>query len=367
MVLLDELPPDVVSPSVEPPNVRAQPNDLAYVIYTSGSTGQPKGVEVEHRNVVSFLEAMRREPGLVPADVLLAVTTFRSTSPVSRLWLPLSTGAHVVIAAQADVLDGQRLAALIVTHRISVLQATPTIWRLLLESGWVGNRNLKALCGGKSMPRDLPAALVDKVGELWNMYGPTETTIWSTVSRVRDPSETITIGHPIANTRAYILDYNGLLAPIEIIGELCIAGEGVARGYRNRAEATAEKFVTISLPNGTRTRVYRTGDLARFRNDRQLEFFGRRDSQVKVRGNRIELGEVEAALKTSPGVSECVVEAREYSPGDQRLIGYVARVPQHLVRSSGGAFHAADNFTGVHDSRHVCGPSDIASYTERQN
>jgi amino acid adenylation domain-containing protein len=325
LVLLDELPTDLADPSAEPPDVRVQPDDLAYVIYTSGSTGQPKGVEVAHRNVVSFLDAMRREPGLTSTDVILAVTTWSFDIAGLELWLPLSTGAHVVIAAQADVLDGQRLAASIDAHRISVLQATPAVWRLLLESGWAGNRNLKALCGGESMPRDLAGALIEKVGELWNMYGPTETTIWSTVSRVRDITGTITIGHPIANTQVFVLDRNSLLAPIGVTGELCIAGEGVARGYRNRPEMTAEKFVTIILPNGCPKRVYRTGDLARFRNDGQLEYIGRRDNQVKVRGHRIELGEVEAALAKQPGVSECVVEAREYSPGDQRLVGYVTK------------------------------------------
>jgi len=324
-VLLDELQSDFTRLSAEPLNVQVKPDDLAYVIYTSGSTGEPKGVEVEHRNLASFLDAMRREPGLVSTDVVLAVTTLSFDIAGLELWLPLSIGAHLVIATRDDVLDGQRLAALIEARRISVLQATPAVWRLLLDSGWVGNRNLKALCGGESMPRDLAATLVDKVGELWNMYGPTETTIWSTVSRVRDPAGAITIGHPIANTQVFVLDQNSLLAPIGVTGELCIAGEGVARGYRNRPEMTAEKFTTIILPNGRPARVYRTGDLARFRNDGQLEYMGRRDSQVKVRGHRIELGEVEAALANQPGVSECVVEAREYSPGDQRLVGYVAK------------------------------------------
>ena len=322
LVLLDELPP-VSGPSAAPPAAHVQPDDLAYVIYTSGSTGQPKGVEVAHRNVVSFLDAMRREPGLVSSDVVLAVTTWSFDIAGLELWLPLSTGAHVVVAAQADVMDGKRLAAMIDAHRISVLQATPVIWRLLLESGWAGNGNLKALCGGEAMPRDLAEMLIDKVGELWNMYGPTETTIWSTVNRIRDVTGAITLGHPIANTQAFVMNHNNLLAPIGVVGELCIAGEGVARGYRRRPELTAEKFVTINLPDGSLKRVYRTGDLARFRNDGQLEFIGRRDNQIKVRGHRIELGEVEAALAKQPGVSECIVDAREYSPGDQRLIGYV--------------------------------------------
>jgi hypothetical protein len=171
------------------------------------------------------------------------------------------------------------------------------------------------------------------------MYGPTETTIWSTVSRLRDIDGPITIGRPIANTQAFVLEPNGRLAPIGVTGELCISGEGVARGYRNRPELTAEKFANIILPNGRTTRVYRTGDLARYRNDGQLEFGGRRDSQVKVRGHRIELGEVEAVLSRQSGIAECVVELRDLVPGDPRLVGYVTRkgdVPfdQQALRAS---------------------------------
>jgi hypothetical protein len=163
------------------------------------------------------------------------------------------------------------------------------------------------------------------VGELWNVYGPTETTIWSTVSRIEDPSAPITIGRPIENTRVYVLEPSGRPAPIGVIGELCIGGEGVARGYRNRPELTAEKFVTIALPGGRSDRVYRTGDVARFRADGRIDFLGRRDHQVKVRGHRIELGEIEAILSAHPGVKECVVTVREDVPGDQRMVGYVVR------------------------------------------
>jgi len=179
------------------------------------------------------------------------------------------------------------------------------------------------LCGGEALPRDLAAELSARVGQLWNMYGPTETTIWSTASLVTDPSGGIPIGRPIANTRIYVLEPSGLLAPIGGFGELVIAGEGVARGYWNRPELTAEKFVTITLPGGRVERVYRTGDLARFRADGQLEFLGRRDHQIKLRGYRIELGEIEAVLAIHPGVTECVVSVREDEPGDQRLVGYV--------------------------------------------
>jgi acyl-coenzyme A synthetase/AMP-(fatty) acid ligase/acyl carrier protein len=192
----------------------------------------------------------------------------------------------------------------------------------MLEAGWTGKADLKVLCGGEALPRDLAATLTDRVAKLWNMYGPTETTIWSTVGRVEDVAGAIPIGRPIVNTKVYVLEPSGLLAPIGVPGELCIGGEGVARGYRNRPELTAEKFVTITLPGGRAERVYRTGDVARFRGDGQLEFIGRRDHQVKVRGYRIELGEIEAILATHPGVKECVVTVREDTPGDQRLVGY---------------------------------------------
>jgi amino acid adenylation domain-containing protein len=322
-VLLDEAHALLEQQLAAPPAVVVQPDDLAYVIYTSGSTGRPKGVEIEHRNVVSFLEAMRRQPGLAPSDRLLAVTTLAFDIAGLEIWLPLSVGATVVIASRTDVLDGARLAGLIEQHEITVLQATPASWRLLLAAGWTGKRDLKALCGGEALPADLAAALVDCTGELWNMYGPTETTIWSTVGRVSDATETITIGRPIANTQTFILETSGQLSPAGVVGELCIGGECVARGYRRRPELTAEKFVPVKLPDGRTVRLYRTGDLARFRGDGELELLGRRDHQVKVRGYRVELGEIEAVLAGCSGVKACVVVVRAFSAGDERLVAYV--------------------------------------------
>ena len=333
MINLDEVTTELERFPTTPPDVAVHPEDLAYVIYTSGSTGRPKGVEVEHRNVVAFLEAMRLEPGLGASDILLAVTTLSFDIAGLEIWLPLSVGAKVVIASRADVLDGDRLIMLTHEHRITAMQATPSTWRLMLGAGWTGKQDLKVLCGGEAMPRDLAAALVDRVYELWNMYGPTETTIWSTVSRVTDGSGPVPIGRPIANTRAYVVERSGVLAPIGAFGELFIGGEGVARGYRNRPELTAEKFVTITLPNDHHERVYRTGDVARLRNDGQLEFHGRRDHQVKLRGYRIELGEIEAVLATDPNVRQCVATIREHEPGDTQLVGYVVEAPRRTFDS----------------------------------
>ncbi|MGE0158278.1 MAG: amino acid adenylation domain-containing protein [Gemmatimonadales bacterium] len=326
LVTLDALTEGLASFPDTPPATTCTPDDVAYVIYTSGSTGRPKGVQVEHRNVVSFLEAMRREPGVTASDVLLAVTTLSFDIAGLELWLPLSVGARVVIASRADVLDGQRLIHMMDAHGVTVLQATPATWRLLIDSGWQGRPELIALCGGEALPRDLASQLLERVGALWNMYGPTETTIWSTVHRVLDTREAIPIGHPIANTRVYVLEPSGMRAPIGVPGELCIGGEGVARGYLDRTELTADRFVSIVLADGTPERVYRTGDQARLRADGTLEYLGRRDTQVKVRGYRIELGEIETVLASQPGVKECAVVVREDVPGDQRLTGYVIPV-----------------------------------------
>jgi amino acid adenylation domain-containing protein len=332
LVVLDDAERELAEQPDVPLEVQVSPDDLAYVIYTSGSTGRPKGVEIEHRSLTNFLHSMRREPGLARENTVLSITTLSFDIAGLEIWLPLTTGARVVIASGEDVQDADRLVGLMQRHDASLLQATPATWRLLLAAGWRGKRNLKALCGGEALPRDLAQALLERVGELWNMYGPTETTVWSTLCKVEDLSRGVMIGRPIANTRVYVFEPSGLPAPIGVAGELCIAGDGVARGYRNRPELTADRFVTVTLPDGRRERVYRTGDMARFRNDGQLEFLGRRDHQVKVRGYRIELEEIEAVLATHAGVKECVVVARG-SAEDQRLVGYV-------VLSEGASFDA---------------------------
>lgn len=336
--LVDGLPPGVqgvcldtdavllsaLSPLDLPPACGA--TDLAYVIYTSGSTGRPKGVMLEHRSVVNFLLSMHREPGITAQDRFVAVTTLSFDIAGLEIHGPLTVGGTVVLASRTTALDGLRLAALLETSDATLLQATPATWRLLLESGWRGRPGLKMLCGGEGLPRDLADKLLATGGELWNMYGPTETTIWSTLDLVVDTSRPISIGRPIANTQVYVLEPSGLPAPVGVGGELCIGGDGLARGYRNRDDLTAEKFVTLELPGVGSQRVYRTGDVVRYLADGRLEFVGRRDHQVKVRGFRIELGEIETVLARHPGVKDNVVHVREDTPGDQRLVAYV--VPQ---------------------------------------
>ncbi|MFI7441620.1 amino acid adenylation domain-containing protein [Nonomuraea indica] len=289
-------------------------DNLCYVLYTSGSTGRPKGVRVQHSSVVNFLTSMSREPGLTGDDTLLAVTTFAFDISVLELFLPLTVGGHVVIAGREAAYDPVRLAALL--DDATVMQATPATWRLLLSAGWEGKPGLKALCGGEALPADLATDLRGRVAELWNMYGPTETTIWSTLTRVTDGP--ITIGHPIANTRIHLLDTAMNLVPTGVVGELYIGGDGLARDYLGRPELTAERFVTWR--DGAR--LYRTGDLARRRADGSIEFLGRADGQVKVRGYRIELGEIESLLLAHPAVREAAVVVRG-SDEDKSIAAYL--------------------------------------------
>ena len=353
LLLVDEDDGAILAQSSHAPESSVQSHDLAYVIYTSGSTGRPKGVEVEHRNVVNFLQSMVREPGFGRDDVLLAVTTPSFDIAGLELLLPLVCGARTVIASRADVLDGAQLIRLLDASHATVMQATPATWRLMIDAGWTGTGDLRVLCGGEAMPRDLARELLARTGVIWNMYGPTETTIWSTTHRVTSAAQDVPIGHPIGNTTVYVLDESGRPAPLGVSGELCIGGDGVARGYRERPDLTAEKFVTVSLEGGIPERLYRTGDVVRLRSDLTLEFVGRRDHQVKLRGYRIELGEIESVLVEHESVRRAVVIVREDAPGDQRLVAYVvpaadsasvdaeilrgrlrARLPEYMVPST---------------------------------
>ncbi len=315
--------PDAAMADPAPPGaVPGAADALAYVLYTSGSTGRPKGVAVSHRNLVNLLLSMAQEPGLAADDVLLAITTLSFDIAALELLLPLLVGARVVIAAAGDSADGERLQALLRRHRVSVMQATPTVWRLLVDSGWSGGTGFKALCGGEALPADLSQALAQRC-ELWNMYGPTETTVWSSCHRVPPSGWPVLVGRPIANTRIYVLDKALHPLPAGVPGEIWIAGAGVARGYLGRDELTAERFLPDPFRPGSDERMYRTGDLGRYLADGNLECRGRIDSQVKVRGFRIELGEVEAALASHPGVAAAVVDAVARAPGDVRLAAWL--------------------------------------------
>ncbi|WP_051865925.1 non-ribosomal peptide synthetase [Streptomyces griseus] len=303
-------------------------DDPAYVIYTSGSTGRPKGVRIGHRALTNFLCAMARQFGCAEHDRLLAVTTVCFDIAGLELYLPLITGARVEIAPAETAADGFALRALLERTRPTMMQATPATWRMLLTAGWTGGTGLKALCGGEALPSDLAEELLARSGELWNLYGPTETTIWSTVCRV-ERGDRVTIGRPLANTRCYVLDRFGEPVPPGTPGELYIGGDGVADGYLGRPELTAERFVEdpwrTTTPGGAL--MYRTGDLVRHLPDGRLEYLNRVDSQVKLHGYRIELGEIEHHLRARRGVREAVAVVREDSPGDRRLVAYVVAEP----------------------------------------
>jgi amino acid adenylation domain-containing protein len=312
--------------------------DPAYVIYTSGSTGRPNGVVVPHGALSNFLGAMLRAPGIGQDDVLAAVTTVSFDIAGLELYVPLIAGACVVLVPRAVATDGPNLANLLAEERITVMQATPATWRLLLESGWRAPAGFVALCGGEALPEDLARSLHARVDALWNMYGPTETTIWSTAGRIETGSGTVSIGRPIANTRVYIVDGSGRPVPIGVAGEIWIGGAGVASGYRGNPELTAEKFVADPFVGGA-ARVYRTGDLGRWLPDGRLAHMGRLDQQVKLRGFRIEPGEIEAALAAHEAVREAVVLLRGDDPDVQRLVAYVLYRPGHDLTTSEARRH----------------------------
>ena len=301
------------------------PHGAAYVIYTSGSTGTPKGVEVSNGALVNLLRSMQRTPGLHERDVLLAVTTISFDIAALELFLPLITGATVVIADRDAARDGAALLQEMQRTSATVMQATPVTWRLLLDAGWTGAPLVRALCGGEALPSELSSRVRHTGVELWNVYGPTETTIWSAAYRVADASSDAVepIGRPIHNTRFYVVDRAMRLVPPGVPGELVIGGDGVALGYAGRGDLTAERFVPDPFSGEEGARVYRTGDLVRQQPDGTLVFIGRLDSQVKVRGFRIELGEIEAALDREPAVKQSVVVVHTPAHGEHELVAYV--------------------------------------------
>jgi amino acid adenylation domain-containing protein len=319
---LEEGPADA-----EPPK-RTAPESLAYVMYTSGSTGRPKGVRVSHANVINLIMALAQEPGVGPDDTVLSVASYSFDMSVGDVWATLGVGARLILASRRVAADGRRLGRLIDDSGISLMHATPATWQMLVDTGWRGRRRLVAVSGGEPLSPALAGALLDRCGALWNGYGPTETTVYATFSRV-SAGVPITVGRPIRNVRAYVLNKARQLLPLGVPGEIWIGGGGVALGYLNRPEETAERFLADPfVPGG---RMYRTGDLAQLLVDGQIKHLGRLDDQIKVRGFRIEPGEIEAALKLHPAVRSATVVAREDRPGDRRLIAYVVPDGQHIL------------------------------------
>ncbi|MEM7712852.1 MAG: amino acid adenylation domain-containing protein [Cyanobacteria bacterium P01_A01_bin.68] len=330
--------------------VQTNPENLAYIIYTSGSTGKPKGVQIMHKSLVNCLESMQQKPGLLESDVFLSVTTLSFDIAALELYLPLITGARLVIVSREISADSIELIQSIEEKQATIMQATPATWRLLLAAGWKGNQQLKILCGGEALDINVAAYLLKGSKELWNLYGPTEATIWSSVAQCRDShnvSTSVSIGKPINNTQFYVLDDYLKPVPIGVPGELYIGGAGLAKGYLNKPELTAEKFIDNPLngktsplspllisargirQHGVRLtdldeihKLYKTGDLVRYLPDGNLEYLGRIDYQVKLRGFRIELGEVEVTLMQHPEVKQAVVTLLK-NQDDEKLIAYL--------------------------------------------
>lgn len=314
---------DVVSLShcpVSNPSAEINGENLAYVIYTSGSTGQPKGISITHGNVDNFLAAMRYQPGISADDVLLAVTTISFDIAVLELFLPLVNGATVVVASDADTVDPDALIGLMKQHQVTIAQATPTSWTMLTaHPRWHETTPIKVLCGGEALPLPLAETLLAHSTSVWNMYGPTEATVWVSAAKLNSEMRQVTLAPPIANTTFYILDHQANEMPIGVVGELYIGGVQLARGYLNRPKLTAERFVE-HLEFG---RLYKTGDLCRWLPSGNIEFLGRSDFQVKVRGFRIELGEIQNVLLSQANVQEAIVIVHEDDLG-KRLVAYFA-------------------------------------------
>lgn len=332
---------------VNKPQTTLDNESLAYVIYTSGSTGLPKGVEISHHALFNFLNSMAREPELKQQDRLLAVTTISFDIAALELFLPLLQGAEIVLAAHSDVIDGQKLIDLVDRHQVTCMQATPVTWKLMLSAGWQGSSQLKVLCGGEALSTQLASELLPRCDQLWNMYGPTETTIWSLIARVTPESIAqssggiVGIGSPIENTFLLVLDRWGKISALGVPGELCIGGDGLARGYLDRPDLSTDKFFFYELPqsqsqeNGLQQRrFYRTGDLVCVTEKGHLDFLGRLDNQVKVRGYRIELGEIEAQLGHSDLVSTAVVCAHQDSDNQNYLVAYIKPANNELQTSN---------------------------------
>jgi amino acid adenylation domain-containing protein len=321
--IVEDFWPQLQNFSVEVDDDEVFNSGLAYVLYTSGSTGKPKGVEITHANLINLLTSVQTQPGITPDDRLLAITTISFDIAGLELFLPLLTGALLVISDLETARDGRLLLDILEEKDITIMQATPSTWRMMLDSGWVKKYPVKIFCGGEPLPKDLAHQLLDKAAELWNMYGPTETTIYSIIKKISKADEVITIGWPINNTQVYLLDPQQTLVPDGEAGEIYIGGLGVSAGYLNQPALTAERFIADPFSSDPDSRLYRTGDLGKYIGNKDIDYLGRIDQQVKIRGHRIELGEIENVLRQHPLIKQAVVLAREDQPGDKRLASYV--------------------------------------------
>lgn len=309
--------------SAEKTALKKSSKNLAYVIYTSGSTGKPKGVQIKQHALINLLLSFAKKTDMRDSDTLLAVTTLSFDIAGLELYMPLIRGAKVVIAQRDDVTDGEKLISMMKQYGVTIMQATPATWRLLLDAGWTGSEKLKVLCGGETLPKDLANELLERCSALLNVYGPTETTIWSTMDVVEKGSDTIYIGKPIANTQVYVVDKSMNPVPIGVPGELLIGGDGLASGYMNLPKLTKEKFIPDKFSKKRGALLYRTGDVVKFTSSGKLECIGRMDHQVKIRGFRIELGEIESLINSEQFVKQGIVVAKELVAGEKSLVAYI--------------------------------------------
>ena len=330
---IDDISDHIRAQSDADPTTDIKIDCLAYILYTSGSTGKPKGVMNTHGAVINFLKSMAKTPGVLASDRLLALATPSFDISILEIFAPLMVGGTLIMANEEQTQDGWEIAKLIEAHHVTILQATPSTWRMLLESEWAGNAHLKALSGGEPLPKTLCATLLPKVQSLWNMYGPTETTVWSTCGRIFD-AEDIHAGTPIDNTKIYVVDDDGALLPKDTIGELWIGGDGVAIGYKDREELSAEKFIRDPFDGAKGARAYKTGDLASINAYGEVDILGRRDAQIKLRGHRIELTEIEAALEKNDAIAQAAASVQEDSLGDDVLVAHYVLRDGHSVTGS---------------------------------
>jgi amino acid adenylation domain-containing protein len=303
------------------------PQRLAYAIYTSGSTGQPKGVAISHGALTNFLVSMQHQPGIDKDGLMLALTTFSFDISILEICLPLLTGATVLLADNKTAKDPDLLIELMKKYKPTMMQATPGLWKALLDNGWEGDLSLKALCGGEALPRNLGIQLLQKTRELWNMYGPTETTIWSLIKHVVDENDLDSIGKPINNTEIYVLNGHNQLVPKGVEGELHIGGQGLSLGYLNKPELTNKQF--IENPFQPKSLIYKTGDLVRWLDNGEIKFIGRKDNQVKINGYRVELGEIDKVLNEHKAVRQALTHIFDTTQDSKQLVAYL--VMEHEV------------------------------------
>ncbi|WP_141736193.1 non-ribosomal peptide synthetase/type I polyketide synthase [Oligoflexus tunisiensis] len=323
MIAMDEEAEAIMACSDEALTFELPADSLAYVIYTSGSTGKPKGVQIPHGAAVNFLHSMRKAIAFADQDVLMALTTICFDISVLEIFLTLATGATLILMDSESALDGKKLAQTIEEHGVTFFQATPSGWRILTESGWKGSSQLTGLCGGEAFPRDLAEKLIPRLKTTYNVYGPTEATVWATFHKVTAPEDHKYIGRPLENYTILILDEKMQLVPDGEIGDLYIGGLSLALGYMNRPDLTAERFIASPFAEGER--IYNTGDRARIVKDGIIEYISRADDQVKIRGYRIELGEIEAVANSHPAVKLSAAVVHEFAQGDQRIVLFVQR------------------------------------------